>query len=130
MAVAVLDASVLIAFRDPADAHHHSSVAALVAVHDHELVVPVSAYAEILVEPYRHGARVVARWERFLDDFAMRIEPISRDIGRRAAVLRAGKRSLALPDALVIATGDVLGADRVLTADASWKGVSRRVRVV
>jgi hypothetical protein len=35
-----------------------------------------------------------------------------------------------LSDALVIATGEELSADAVLTADATWPRISRRVRLL
>ena len=37
---------------------------------------------------------------------------------------------LRLPDALVLATADVLGATKVLTADRAWSRISRNVRVI
>ena len=44
--------------------------------------------------------------------------------------LRAAHRALRLPDALVLATGDVMEADVVLTCDARWGAWSERVEVV
>jgi hypothetical protein len=35
-----------------------------------------------------------------------------------------------LPDALVLATAEVLGADRVLTTDAGWPDTEVAVRIV
>jgi predicted nucleic acid-binding protein len=58
------------------------------------------------------------------------IGQVIEDIAETAAELRAHHRALRLPDAVVIATGDVLGADAVLTGDARWRRVSRRVRVI
>ena len=37
-----------------------------------------------------------------------------------AAALRANHAALKLPDALVVATASVLGADRLLTTDRGW----------
>ncbi|MCY7302359.1 MAG: PIN domain-containing protein [Thermoleophilia bacterium] len=65
----------------------------------------------------------------FLDSFPIRILPVDREIGRRAAELRATHR-LGLPDALVLASCDILDADVVLTADAKWVKFSPRVVVV
>jgi PIN domain nuclease of toxin-antitoxin system len=56
--------------------------------------------------------------------------PIGEDIAVEAARLRGRHRSLRLPDALVIASGDVLDADSIVTGDRSWSSVSSRVRVV
>jgi len=130
VALVVLDASVVIAFLDPDDALHESAVDAL-AEHQHDdLVASASVYAEILVGPFRKGAQAVAAVEAFLEDFAVRIEPITPPIARAAARLRGGSKRVRLPDALVLATADEVGADAVLTGDDSWAKISRRVRLV
>jgi predicted nucleic acid-binding protein len=130
VALVVLDASVVIAFLDPEDALHDAAVRAL-AEHQHDdLVIPASVYAEILVAPYRVGADAVAEVEGFLSDLAVRTEAITAEIARGAARLRSGSRSLRFPDALVLATGDEMEAESVLTGDEAWAGISRRVTVV
>ncbi len=130
MALTVLDASLIIAFRDPADAHHKAAVAAFRAHQADELVLPASAYAESLVGPTRRGPAAVVSFEQFVADFALRIEPLSREIARQAAALRSQHRQLRLPDALILATRDVLDAAVVLTADAAWGKISARVQVI
>ena len=71
MALVVLDASVLIAFLDPEDALHDVAVEA-VAEHQHDvLLMPVSAYAEIVVGPSRRGDKAVAEVDAFLEDFGV-----------------------------------------------------------
>jgi len=127
VALVVLDASVFIAFRTRDDAHHEAAVAALISHRGDEIVFPASAYAEALVEPSRRSRAALARAKLLVDEFPMRVEPISREIAERAARLRQHVR---LPDALVLATGDVLSAAAVLTADARWPEVSRRARVI
>jgi predicted nucleic acid-binding protein len=129
VALVVLDTSIVIAFLDPNDALHEAAVQALADRQYDELIVPASAYAEMLVGPYRSGAKAVAAFESFLADFAIRIEPITATIARAAARLRGRSKSLRLPDALVLATADELGAEMVLTGDASWAR-SRRVKVI
>jgi predicted nucleic acid-binding protein len=130
VALVVLDASVVIAFLDPDDALHDAAVEAL-AEHQHDkLLIPLSGYAEILVAPYRRGAEAVAEVEAFLADFAVRIETMTPPIARAAAKLRSESRSLRLPDALVLATADDLGADSVLTGDESWVPISGRVTLI
>jgi hypothetical protein len=47
-----------------------------------------------------------------------------------AAELRAQHRSLRLPDALVIATGIVDDASVILTGDARWDGIDKRVELL
>jgi predicted nucleic acid-binding protein len=58
------------------------------------------------------------------------VHPIDRRIAKVAAALRAGHRSIRLPDALVLATGRATDASAILTADAGWRSVDRRVQVV
>ena len=130
MALVVVDASVVIGFLDPDDALHEAAVRALTEHQHDELVVPASVYAEILVGPYRKGAQAVAEVEAFLEDFAVKIEAITPAIARAAARLRGGSKSVRLPDALVLATADEVGADRVLTGDDSWARISRGVTLV
>ena len=120
----------VIAFLDANDAHHLRAVAALSAILANQLVLPASAYAEILVRPYRQGAQAVAIVEQFIAALAIRVEPASREIAKRAAEVRSQPPSLRLPDALVLATGDVLDATEVLTADTSWPRFSARARMI
>jgi predicted nucleic acid-binding protein len=130
VALVVVDASVMIAFLDPEDALHDPSVGAL-SKHQHDdLGIPASVYAEILVAPYRAGAQAVAEVDAFLTDFAVTIAPTTAAIARAAARLQSRRKGLRLPDALVLATADEVGADRVLTGDESWTKISRRVTLV
>jgi predicted nucleic acid-binding protein len=130
VALVVLDASVIIGFLDPEDALHDACVAALSERQDDKLVIPASVYAEILVAPYRTGAEAVAKVDAFLADFAIKVEPITATMARAAAQLRSSCKSLRIPDALVLASADEIGADVVLSGDESWKKTSRRVTIV
>lgn len=125
MGLTILDAGVVIAGLDADDAHHGPAADAIRAAwerHD-SLVVPASAYAEILVRPASRGATTVARVDAALDALAISVADATRAIARRAAVLRARRTSLRLPDALVIATAVELDADHLLTTDRRWKGL-------
>lgn len=126
----VLDASVVIAFLDPDDALHDAAVEALTEHQHDELLIPTSAYAEILVAPHRRGVEAVAEVEAFLSDFSFRFEALTPAIARAAAKLRSESRSLRLPDALVLATAEELGVDVVLTGDESWARISDRVTLI
>ena len=130
MTVVVLDASVVIAFLDPADPHHRRAEAAFTAHQVENLVLPASVYAEVLVGPYRRGPAAVTTVEQLIADFAMRIGPVGAEIARRAAQIRSRNPALKLPDAFVLATGDVLDASAVLTADSTWPKVSSRARLL
>lgn len=132
MALVVLDASVLIAFLDPTDELHERARAALQApdLVDGEWVVPTTVCAELLVGAHRADKRAVDTVDGFIDEGVDRVEPMTLAIARRAARIRADHTRLSLADAFVIATGDELGADAVLTSDSAWRRVSERVRVV
>jgi len=92
--------------------------------------LPASAFAEVLVGASRLGGEAIRRTEAFVDSVVEVVHPIDRDVAKVAAALRAGHRSLRLPDALVIAVGRVTDASAILTADTTWRGIDRRVRVV
>lgn len=127
MALIVLDASVVIAHLDPADAHHERATALLLEHADDDLRLPASAYAETVVDPARSGRLDEVR--DAIDSLGLRIEPIDKAIADRAASLRARRRALRLPDALVLACGEVLDADTIVTADRRWRRFER-VRVI
>lgn len=101
----------------------------MTAFGEEDLVLPASAYSEALVEPSQRGGRVLARAKALIAELPIRVQPIDTEIAERAAVLR-GKRNVRLPDALVLATGDALSAEVVLTADHRWRKLSTRVRVI
>jgi predicted nucleic acid-binding protein len=124
--VTVLDAGVVIGLLDRSDWHHDGARRSLVYAiqRQDELVLPASAYSEVLVAPYRAGAEAVATVDAFVTALPARIEPLSTEIARQAAELRAIHGSvLRLPDALVLATANMLGAQWVLTTDRRWPEV-------
>jgi predicted nucleic acid-binding protein len=120
MGVAVLDAGVLIGFLDADDPHHAAARAALAQARAAgDLVrIPASALAESLVGPARQGADAVARVQAFVQRLPLDVVPLDGEIALAAAQLRArhGGR-LKLPDALVVATAQVVAADRLVTTD-------------
>src|SRR5207237_801868 len=82
---------------------HIAAVAAIGQARREELVLPSSAYAEVLVDPWRRGPGAVAVVRRFVTDLGIRIEPLTEQVAERAARLRAHHRALRLPDALAVA---------------------------
>ena len=128
MGLTVIDAGVLIGVLDRSDPHHAVAAAALRDARERgdELRLPASAYAELLVGPTRRGREAVEKVERFLHELPATVADLSPDVARAAAALRArlGSR-LRLPDALVVATAQVLRADRLLTTDRAWPPRSR-----
>jgi predicted nucleic acid-binding protein len=128
VALIVLDASVLIALLDPNDALHTAARAALVRHAGDDLKLPASAYAESLVGPARQGR--LAEAKQAIDALLLDIVPITGQVAEQAAELRARHPSLRLPDALVVATGSVLGAAVVLTGDARWRQLGQAITIL
>jgi len=129
----VLDAGIIIAVLDADDAHHQVAREALHHALDRgeRLALPASAYAEAMVGPQRGNRDAATTVDAFIDTLPAVVEPATREIARAAAALRARHgRALRLPDALVLATAEVLGADSVLTTDAGWPDTGMDVRIV
>jgi predicted nucleic acid-binding protein len=116
VATLILDASVVIGLLDTADPHHKSAVDDVEAADlaGQSLVLPASAYSETLVAFARHNRIRDAR--EALADMGITIAPLTDEIAERAAQRRATHAALRLPDALVLATADHLGAT-LLTYD-------------
>jgi len=73
----------------------------------------------------------VSALDAFLDELPVRVEPATREVAAEAAALRAVHgRALRLPDALVLATARVAGADVVITTDAGWPEAGVHVVVI
>ena len=132
MALTVVDAGVVIGVLARHDAHHPRAKEALAAARDRgdRLVLPASAYAEVLVGPYRAGGEAHDVVDRFLDAVPISIASIDRRVAAHAAELRARHRSLRLPDALVVAVALELRADRLITTDRGWPDVDLTVEVL
>jgi predicted nucleic acid-binding protein len=132
----VLDAGVLIAVLDGNDLHHDAARHALSAALDgnDQLAVPASALAETLVGAARRGDDAIAVVNEFVRRLPATVVPVDEPMAVAAARLRArhGGR-LKLPDALVVATAQVLDAERLLTTDRGWparRSLGLRAQVV
>lgn len=124
----VLDANVAIALFSASDAHHGRALAELERAldRDDDLLMAASAYSEIMVHAVRSGQGELI--DRFVDRLRMEVVPTDRDIGRRAAELRAERRSLRLPDALVAATAQARAAS-LLSFDAELERLARELEL-
>jgi predicted nucleic acid-binding protein len=111
-----LDASAAIALFTATDPHHERARIELDAAldRDDQLTMAASAYSEIMVHALREERGELI--DRFVDRLRIEIVPADRQIGRRAAALRAAHHKLRLPDALVVATARLRDA-RLLTFD-------------
>ncbi len=106
MAVA-LDSSVVVGFLDRSDDLHEVADKLIREVIPAEqLVVSVITYAEVLT-----GARLGHHDEEhargFFDELISRILPVDATVADCAARLRAGSKSLTMPDALIAATAEL-----------------------
>lgn len=126
MGAVVLDAGVVIALFERQDVHHAAATRAIREARGRgdRLMLPASAYAEVLVQPARRDARAVAAVDEAIDAIPAVVVPIERAIARLAGELRAKHgRGLTIPDAMVLACAQVTGADLVLSTD---RGLVRR----
>jgi len=89
-------------------------------------VVSELTLMELLVRPLQLGREEVAdEYETLLTHFPnLSLVAIRREILLKAAVLRA-RYGLRTPDAVIVATGILQGATRVITNDRRWKRVER-----
>lgn len=78
--------------------------------------------AEVLVLPLKRAdATAIAQYEDIVKDrFDLKIAPVSRDVLRSAADIRAS-HGLKLPDAIHAATALLSGSEFIFTADMSLK---------
>lgn len=122
MALTHLDAGVLIGFLDADDVHHLAARKVITEALDRadRLLMAASALAECLVAPARRGDDAVAVVRDLCSRLPIEIVPLDVEVATAAARLRARHGSVRLPDALVIATAAVCGADRLVTTDRRW----------
>jgi predicted nucleic acid-binding protein len=117
--VALLDSTTVVGLLDADDPLHDQADAAVrSAATEHLLAVSVVTVAEVLTGAKlgHHDEQTVGR---FLDQAIARRIVVDEAVAERAAELRAARRALRMPDALILATGD-LHAQLVLTADRTW----------
>jgi predicted nucleic acid-binding protein len=128
----VVDSAVLLALWDTDDPHHAAATAALEQhlAAGSRLIVPVTTLTEVLVGAFRATPYAVRTVEGFVDDLVGEVRPTDRAVGRAAAKLLAEHPTLALADALLLATGEVVGARDILTTTQHLEQVDQRVRVL
>jgi predicted nucleic acid-binding protein len=112
-----LDSNVVVGFLDRSDELHEAADKEIRELlrSGEQLIVSVVTYAELMT-----GARLGHHEEEhvkgFFDDLISRILPVDVAVADRAAALRAGAKSVAMPDALIVATAEL---DPDVTALAS-----------
>lgn len=103
----VLDSDAVVGFLDRKDALHDAADAAIRdLVREQRLLVSVVTYAEVLT-----GARLGHHDEdqvaSFFAELISDVLPIDVAVADKAADLRAGSKSLRMPDALILATAEI-----------------------
>lgn len=130
----VLDSSVVVGFLDRSDDLHEAAdreVRSLIRAQ--RFVVSVVTYAEVLTGA-KLGHHDEHRVRGFFDELISEILPVEVPVADRAADLRAQTKSLAMPDALIVATAELVpGVEWLLSGDR-WlgrlKGLDCRVRLL
>jgi predicted nucleic acid-binding protein len=114
----VLDSDAVVGFIDRADGLHDAADAAIRDLAgEQRLVVSVVTYAEVTTGA-RIGHHDLDQVKGFFGEVISRIVPVDVEIADRAAELRAGTKSLQMPDALIVATADLDSeVDLLLTGD-------------
>lgn len=125
MGAVALDANAAIGLLDPRAAHHARATERLAAHYARlsRILLPASAYAELMVHPLRAGT--AANVEAFVDRPEVEVVAIDRGLARAAAQLRADHGTLRLGDALVLATALVRDAE-LLTFDERLRRIAGR----
>jgi predicted nucleic acid-binding protein len=130
----LLDSTVIVGFLDADDALHGTTVARVKEiVGNHPLVASVISYAEVMTG-VSLGHQPKASVDGFFDVMVRDLLPVDRPIAARAATLRGKRKSLPMPDALILATADLEPEiETVLCADGEWpkiKGLSCKVELL
>jgi predicted nucleic acid-binding protein len=121
----LLDSTVIVGFLDADDALHEVSAARLREIAPvHPLAASVISYAEVIT-----GAKLdhhpEDRVAGFFDALIRDLLQVDRAVAERAATIRGKRRSLPMPDALILATADLHSEiETVLCADGGWPKVS------
>jgi predicted nucleic acid-binding protein len=130
----LLDSTVIVGFLDADDALHKVTVARFrEIVGSHPLVASVISYAEVMtgVSLGHHPKKHV---DGFFDTFVKDLLPIEKPVAARAATLRGRRKSLPMPDALILATADIHPEiETILCADGDWpkvKGLSCQIELL
>lgn len=120
----LLDSNVIVGFLDADDALHEVSVAKLREIVPREpLAASVIGYAEVMTGA-KLGHHPEDRVLGFFDALIRDLLPVDRAVADRAAAIRGERRSLPMPDALILATADIHDEiDTVICADSAWPKV-------
>jgi predicted nucleic acid-binding protein len=132
MGTVVVDTGVLVSLLDPQDANHDRATRVLHEVRRarDQMVLPATALAELLVGASRLEPAALRTVEALVDAVVDQVREIDREVVGVAVRVRSRHRFLRLPDAMVLAVGQVVEADSVLTTEQQWTRADRRVRLL
>jgi predicted nucleic acid-binding protein len=130
----VLDSDAVVGFLDRMDALHDAADAAIRdLIRDQRLLVSVVSYAEVLTGA-RLGHHDEDQVRGFFSGLISGVVPVDVVVADMAAELRSRRKSLRMPDALILATAEILPEiDLVVTGDmqvATVSGLSCKVRLL
>lgn len=114
----VLDSDAVVAFLDSGDALHEAADEAIRDLLGRDrLVASAVTYAEVLTGA-RLGRHDENRVRGFFTDLISEILPVDAEVTDKAADLRSRRKSLRMPDALILATAELHPeVDLVVTGD-------------
>lgn len=130
----VLDSDAVVGFLDRRDALHDAADTAIRdLIRDQRLLVSVVTYAEVLTGA-RLGHHDEGQVKGFFSGLISEVLPVDVAVADIAAGLRSRRRTLRMPDALILATAEVRPeVDLVVTGDiqvAKVSGLSCKVRLL
>jgi len=124
-----LDSNAIIGFLDCGDVFHDAADARIRELLAQRVALRASVitYSELLTGgKLGHHDEAVVRG--FFDDLLGPLMPIGRDVAERAAELRGERRSLRMPDALILAGADLdPEVELIICSDQIAKGISGRL---
>jgi predicted nucleic acid-binding protein len=89
---------------------------------DATFVVSVITEAELLVRPERErDQEAIERIGDMLSEDGIQVVPVSRQIARQAAAIRAQAGRLRLPDAIIVATALAASCEAIVSNDGDWR---------
>ncbi len=120
----LLDTSAVLAYLSAAEAASPPATIVLdgfVATGRNRAVISAITVTEVLVRPFRAASPAALRTvEDFLGHFPnLTVEPVTFEIAREAARVRAATAG-PTPDAIVLATGQVVGSTIAVSNDGRW----------
>lgn len=121
----LLDSTVIVGFLDADDALHEPAVSKLRELAPSDLLgASVISYMEVMTGA-KLGHHAEQRVSGFFDTLIGALLPVDRAVADRAAAIRARRRSLRTPDALILATADLReDIAVVLCGDSDWPKVA------